>query len=156
MKDKKMIKNILIGLVVAIVILGIYSMLASKKEVVTGGLSSRIGSTSMGQIQEKDTVIANAEILKILGSIENIELNDDIFINPIFRKLKDKSFNIPRPVKRGRKNPFLPIGFDSFSSSSSSKEISIGEQNSIVSNFVESQTNESNGFFDNLNDNIKN
>jgi hypothetical protein len=30
----------------------------------------------------------------------------------VFRKLKDKSFVITRPSRVGRKNPFLPIGYD--------------------------------------------
>ena len=67
----------------------------------------------MGQVKETDTSLANAEILRILGNIQNISLNDDIFTNPVFQALEDSRFVIPKPVRIGRPNPFLPIGFDS-------------------------------------------
>ncbi len=115
MNDKKTIKKILIGLLVAIALLVVYSFLVPKdgEQANRGaGLSSLLDSSSLGQIQETDTKVANAEILKILGNIQHIELNDDIFSNPVFRKLKDSHFAIPKPLVIGRANPFLPIGYD--------------------------------------------
>lgn len=115
MNNKKTIKNILIGLGIAIALLAVYSIFFSKKGPLDPkqvGLSSIIGNSGIGQIQETDTTLANADILKILGSIQNIELRDDIFANPVFRKLKDTNYAIPRPSQIGRPNPFLPIGFD--------------------------------------------
>lgn len=114
MKNKKTIKNIIIGLVVAIVLLGVYAAVDSTNQErrTSNSLSSLIGSGSFGKIDESDTGLANAEILRILGSIQNIHLDDDIFNNPVFRELEDSRFSIPKPVRIGRPNPFLPIGFD--------------------------------------------
>lgn len=121
MKNKGTIKKILIGLVVAIVLLAAYATLNGNVETSTGtsSLSSLVGQGNLGQVQETDTALANAEILRILGSIENINLDDDIFTNPVFRELEDSRFTIPKPTRIGRPNPFLPIGFDSFSGTSS-------------------------------------
>lgn len=119
MKNKGTIKKILIGLVVAIVLLGVYAAVTSNNDDVQGAssLSSLVGQGNLGQVQETDTALANAEILRILGSIENISLDDDIFTNPVFRELEDSRFTIPKPTRIGRPNPFLPIGFDSFAGS---------------------------------------
>jgi hypothetical protein len=114
MNNKKTIQKILIGLGIAIVILIAYSFIAQNPNNTNrqSSLLSSIGDSGMGQIEKTDAQLVNADILKILGSIENIEIKDDIFSNPVFRKLKDTHFSIPRPVKIGRDNPFLPIGFD--------------------------------------------
>ena len=139
MKNKGTIKKILIGLVVAIALLGGYAAVTGGGDAVGGGtssLSSLVGQGNLGQVQETDTALANAEILRILGSIENIDLDDDIFTNPVFRELEDSRFTIPKPTRIGRPNPFLPIGFDGFA----------GVTNSVppVNNF----TQESQDFFD--------
>ena len=116
MKNKKTIKNIIIALVVAIVLIGVYAAITSNNEegsTSSSSLSSLTGSGTLGQVKETDTSLANAEILRILGNIQNISLNDDIFTNPVFQALEDSRFVIPKPVRIGRPNPFLPIGFDS-------------------------------------------
>ena len=140
MKNKKTIKNILIGLVVAVALLVGYSIISGDTGSSGGGstsLSSLIGSGSFGQIQESNTDLANVEILRILGSIQNINLDDDIFSNPVFRELEDSRFTIPKPVRIGRPNPFLPIGFDS---------LTIETAPVIIEN---NQLDQSVGFFDN-------
>jgi len=114
MKNKKTIKNIIIGLVVAIIGLAVYSFLnPSEDQGDSSSLTSLLASGSFGQVQETDTDLANAEILRILGNIQNITLDDDIFTNPVFRELEDSRFSIPKPIRIGRPNPFRPIGFDS-------------------------------------------
>lgn len=116
MKNKKTIKNIVIGLVVAILGLGVYAFLSGNGSEQVGGsansLSSLIGSGNFGEVKESNTDLANAEILRILGSIQNISLDVDIFENPVFRELEDSRFTIPKPTIIGRPNPFLPIGFN--------------------------------------------
>ena len=139
MKDKKIIKNILIALGVAIALLVLYSMFAPQKSQPTGGLTSKSGTPTQGQISETDTSLVNAKILKILGSIKDIHLDDGIFANPVFRTLVDKNFHVPKPSSYGRANPFLPIGFDKFVERQN-------QQNTIVSNFVDSQNNVENFF----------
>lgn len=115
MKNKQTIKKIIIGLVVAIALLVVYSFLSSSegtKPSSQGSLSSLAGMGSLGQVQNTDVSLANSEILKILGNIRSITLNDDIFSNPVFRSLQDSRFIILKPTRIGRPNPFLPIGFD--------------------------------------------
>jgi len=115
--NKNAIKKILIGLVVAVILLGIYAAVTGSQEAQqstgsSSSLSSLLAGGSLGQVQEADTDLANAEILRILGSIKNISLDDDIFKNPVFRELEDSRFTIPKPVVIGRPNPFLPIGIN--------------------------------------------
>lgn len=116
MNSKKTIKKILIALAVVIALLVVYSLFAQNQGAAgqksNSSLSSLVGGSALGQVRETDVTLANAEILKILGSIKDIQLDDDIFSNPVFTKLKDNRFIIPKPVRIGRPNPFLPLGFD--------------------------------------------
>ncbi len=127
MKSKKTIKNILIGLVIAVALLIVYSLVAAPASNTTGGnnsLSSLLQSSSFGRIEENQANLANAEILRILGSIKSISLEDDIFSNPAFAQLNDTQFTIPSPLRVGRPNPFLPIGFDAIFEAQSSSDLS--------------------------------
>ncbi len=147
MNDKKTIKKILLGLLVAIALLVGYSFFSQKDNTQSlGGLSSLLNSSALGQIQETDVKLANAEILKILGSIQNIELKDDIFTSPIFKKLKDSNFIIPKPVRIGRVNPFLPIGFDVINN----EDIVIQDNGEGIDAGSSSVTNSDDDFFDDL------
>ena len=113
-------------MVVAVVLIGVYAAITSTQGTSesgqAGSFSSLTGSNGLGKVKETDTSLANAEILRILGSIENINLNDDIFANPVFQSLEDSRFVIPKPVRIGRPNPFLPIGFDAVLASQTSEE----------------------------------
>ena len=114
MNNKKTIQKIIIVLLISIALFAGYSYFTQNSEgPSTGGLSS-IGSAFSNSpvVDDSDVQLANTEILRILGSIQNITLNDDIFSNPVFRDLRDTRFTIPRPLQIGRSNPFLPIGFD--------------------------------------------
>ncbi len=144
MKNKKTIKKVLIILLIAVALLILYSLFASQENSrkKIGGLSSLIGSGTQGQVKETDVTLANAEILKILGSIQNIELQDDIFVNPIFKELKDTHFSIPKPVKIGRTNPFRPIGYEGLQPSQAGESIlddinQYNNQNSSGQSFFE-------------------
>ena len=115
MNNKKTIKQILIALGVAVLALMLYAFMSGSFKgtpAKQGGLISTTGKNTMGQIGEDKVTIANAQILKVLGSIKDIQLNDDIFSNPLFRELKDTRFTIPRPVRIGRPNPFASIGVE--------------------------------------------
>lgn len=118
MKDKKVIKNIIILLVVAIIGLVLYSVFVPSKDDTgaTGSLTSILNTSILGQVSETDVTSANREILRVLGSVENISLDDDIFSNPVFDLLQDSRFSIPSPARIGRPNPFLPSGFDAIAS----------------------------------------
>jgi hypothetical protein len=122
MKDKKIIKKIIIGLLVAIVLLFLYSLFVPAKDDTNQNttLKSLLNASVLGQVQETDVALANGEILRVLTNIETISLDDDIFSNPIFGLLQDSRFSIPNPARIGRENPFLPTGFDAIAQSQSS------------------------------------
>jgi len=115
MSSKKTIQNILIGLLVAVALLVGYSLINEEagEDVSAGQLLSIFEET--GSVDDGEIQLANQEILRILSNIQNIELKEDIFKNPVFRDLRDTRFTIPRPTIIGRPNPFLPIGFDDVS-----------------------------------------
>lgn len=126
MNSKKTIQKILIGLLIAIALLVAYSIINQGEdgvEVSTSSLTSVF--TENTEVNDAEVQLANQEILRILGSIQNIELNDDIFSNPVFRDLRDTRFTIPNPIDIGRSNPFLPIGFDQ----ESFEELTFEEEN---------------------------
>ena len=66
MNNKKTIQKILIGLGIAIALLVVYSMLAPGTENQgvgeKTGLTSLLDSSVLGQIEETDTKLANAEV----------------------------------------------------------------------------------------------
>lgn len=112
MKSKKTIQNILITLFVGVALLVGYSLLNQGEGNRTSVSSLTSAFTSTSSVNDTQVQLANSEILRILGSIQNIKLDDDIFSNPVFRDLRDTRFTIPKPLQIGRPNPFLPIGFD--------------------------------------------
>lgn len=115
MNSKKTIQKILIGLLIAVALLVGYSVITGEDQqeasLSTDSLTSAFTQSS-DDIDDVDVQLQNQEILRILGSIQSIELRDDIFSNPVFRDLRDTQFTIPNPINIGRSNPFLPIGFD--------------------------------------------
>lgn len=120
MGNKKTIQKIIIGLVIAVLLLVAYAIVSDgdgTDATASGALTSLRNAGSLGQLQETDTALANAEILRILGNIQDIDLDDGIFSNNVFRELVDSGFNIQKPLRIGRPNPFLPIGFDSIAGS---------------------------------------
>ena len=56
--------------------------------------------------------VKGKELLKILLSLNNIKLDDEIFSSPLFMNLQDMTITLPDVGGKGRKNPFAPIGFD--------------------------------------------
>ena len=131
MKNKKTIKQILIALGVAIAILLLYAAFSGgfSQNQAQGGLISKNGKTVTGGIaREEDVTVANQKILKILGSVNNIQLNDDIFFYSFFRQLRDSRFTIPRPIRIGRPNPFASIGAEMILSQQQEMEVSQGGQ----------------------------
>lgn len=113
MNSKKTIQRILIILFIAVVILVGYSIVNQGEGNQEFSASSLRSAFEGGQeVDDSGVQLVNSEILEVLGSIQNIQLDDDIFSNPVFRDLRDTRFTIPRPIQIGRPNPFLPIGFD--------------------------------------------
>lgn len=111
MKNKNSRKKILIVLLIAVSGLLAYSLLTSEDNG-TSPTSSLSSIFENGQIAETDVELKNANILKILHSVESIRLDDDIFASPAFQKLQDSRFFLNPPLRVGRPNPFSPVGFD--------------------------------------------
>lgn len=64
--------------------------------------------------QRDPAVIVGNEIIAALNQIESLRLSRDIFEDPVYRSLIDRSEPIPEePV--GKTNPFAPIGASSIS-----------------------------------------
>lgn len=57
---------------------------------------------------ERPDAIVGQEIITALNQIETLKLSRDIFENPVFLRLRDKSQPIP-PEAVGKPNPFDPI-----------------------------------------------
>ena len=113
MNSKKTIQKILIFLLVAIALLVVYSVVNQGEGDTRTNVSQLTSAISNSpSVDDSQVQLANTEILRILGNIQNITLDDDIFSNPVFRDLRDTRFTIPKPIQIGRPNPFLPIGFD--------------------------------------------
>lgn len=56
--------------------------------------------------------VKGKELLKILLSLKNIKLDDEIFSSALFTNLQDMTITLPDVGGKGRKNPFAPIGSD--------------------------------------------
>jgi len=108
-------KNIII-LVVTIIILGFaFNYLLNKQD--------NASSSSLSQVTSSSEDINAKEILKLLGKMTLVKLDDGIFKSPVFLYLKDTSVTlISQPV--GRLNPFAPINQSEINSvvSSSTKK----------------------------------
>ena len=94
-------KIILIIAVLLIALLG-YSLLSEPKETETLLVSTN---------QVTQSQVVGNEIISALNQIQTLNLSSDIFSDPVFRSLIDRSTPIPdEPV--GKSNPFSPIGSD--------------------------------------------
>ena len=93
-------QNIII-LVVTIIVLGFaFNYLLNSKETAT--------SSSLSLVTSSAEDINAKEILKLLGKMTLVKLDDGIFKSPVFLYLKDTSVTlVSQPV--GRLNPFSPI-----------------------------------------------
>lgn len=98
-------KKIIIVIVVMLVAFIIYSF-------VSGGNTQEeelLTSTNANQNQTTQSRIVGSEIISALNQIQTLNLSRDIFDDPVFGSLIDRSEPIPEePV--GKNNPFAPIG----------------------------------------------
>ena len=70
---------------------------------------SREDDLLTSSVQQSSAEIVGSEIINALNQIESLKLDRDIFDDPVYRSLKDKSQDIaPEPI--GKPNPFSPIG----------------------------------------------
>ncbi len=56
--------------------------------------------------------VKGKELLKVLLSLNNIRLDEEIFSSPTFTSLEDFTIVLPDFGTSGRENPFAPIGLE--------------------------------------------
>lgn len=99
-------KKIIIILAVAIIIFLVYAFMSGSEPQ---GSESLLTSSNQQQNQSTQSRIVGNEIVAALNQIETLKLSRDIFDDPVFRSLVDRSQPLPNePV--GKTNPFSPIG----------------------------------------------
>jgi hypothetical protein len=96
-------KKIIITIAILIALPLIYSMIGTRPD----NNSNQLLSSSNNQFAQQQ-IIGN-EIIAALNQVQTLSLSKDIFEDPVFRSLIDRSSPIPlEPV--GKINPFAPIG----------------------------------------------
>jgi hypothetical protein len=107
--NSPIMKKFIIGVVIAIVLVFVYTKFL-KSDTPAGTLSSStIGDTSVAGIAVNTQV--GGELLSTLLNLKTIKLNDQIFSSPLFSSLTDFTITLGSGVE-GRPNPFAPIGTD--------------------------------------------
>ena len=109
------IKNLIfiIGAVVILLVLYILFIKPDNNTASNATLTSSVTGESPNQARtESANATPGDSLLRILNNLETLELNDSIFFNPAFDKLRDISIPLVKEGNAGRRNPFAPIGSD--------------------------------------------
>jgi hypothetical protein len=110
-----MIKKIIIFIVIIVALVGGYFLI--------GGSEEPVGVVSLTESSNTNTNIntnnPSGEFLTLLLNVKNIKLDDSIFKEKAFLKLRDSSIVLVPEGNEGRVNPFAPIGQDAPAPSSS-------------------------------------
>lgn len=89
--------------IIVIVVLGIgFLIFASTRK------SDDVNDALAEPLARSNTEILGAEIISALNQIESLRLSREIFTDPVFLSLTDRSETIP-PEPVGKRNPFDPI-----------------------------------------------
>ena len=107
--NSPIMKKFIIGVVIAIVLVFIYTKFF-KSNTPTGTLSSSTTTTTPVVGTDINTQVGG-ELLSTLLNLKTIKLNDQIFSSPLFSSLTDFTITLGSGVE-GRPNPFAPIGTD--------------------------------------------
>lgn len=107
-------RNIVIFLILLAMIASVYIFFIRAPQVEEGNLVTNSGAVS------SDGIVANTSnqteiaqnFLTLLLSIKNIRLDDSIFNDPAFQKLRDSSIVLSPDSTTGRPNPFAQFGSD--------------------------------------------
>lgn len=118
-KKNSSLKTLLIVLGAAVVIFAIILFLGSRSGgneatstgLVTQSTGARVPAGSLGDTNS--TARRSDQIVSLLNSVSAIKLDDSIFRNPAFSALRDINSTLPADRNPGRENPFLPIGQES-------------------------------------------
>lgn len=128
---KKIIRNIIIVAVIALVAYVGYSVFFKSKAPVQPALVTTSGAADLsGTATTGGDIALGKEFLTLLLNVRSLKLDDKIFSNQAFVALQDFSRPIPPDVNPGRPNPFAPIGTDS---TSVSTQISTSNPSSVTS-----------------------
>jgi hypothetical protein len=114
---KTSIKNIIMIVVGVGALLLLYVLFVKPDGGEQAGSPSLASSTTgnspiQAQTNQASSTSAGDSLLRILNSLEGLELNDSIFFNPAFQELTDISIPLVKEGNAGRRNPFAPIGND--------------------------------------------
>lgn len=93
------IKKLILPFIVIIGAFVLYTIFIKKEE------STSLLKTEMPTSGD----VLGTEIIKAINQISALELDREVFEDPIFRTLVDRS-EVLRPEPVGRNNPFAPIG----------------------------------------------
>jgi hypothetical protein len=111
------IKNIILFVVLGAVLVAVYLIFIKKDpeepSLTTTSSTGVVTSANapIGNVPKADPEIAK-DFLGLLLSVKGISLNDGIFSDVAFSKLKDSSILLIQDGNQGRQNPFAPIGND--------------------------------------------
>ncbi len=97
-------KKIIIFAGVLILVFTVYSLFI--KKAPKGDLTTEKAPAAVQAASD------NKDLLNQLQSLNSITLQSDIFTSSLFNRLQDNTVIIENRKPEGRKNPFLPIGFD--------------------------------------------
>ncbi|MFM7088469.1 MAG: hypothetical protein ACKOW9_02980 [Candidatus Paceibacterota bacterium] len=103
------IKNILIFLVIAGVLVGGYVLFMQKPDQAPL-VSTTNQSGDVTPVSTDETSKLGQDFLNLLFSVKSINLDAVVFETPIFGSLKDSSIILISDGSEGRPNPFAPIG----------------------------------------------
>jgi hypothetical protein len=110
---KKGLKTILIVVGVLVIAIVIYSVLSGGGEEQSTGLVSTNSSQPVTiQNQQVSGFEVGQEFVSLLLSLRGISLDTNLFQDPAFQSLDDKTVLFQDPGGEGRPNPFAPIGVD--------------------------------------------
>lgn len=111
MKLSPTLKKLLIALGVIVLIAVIYFVVSGQGGTPapsTSSLSSTTRTNAVTPLNASATTTTGSTLLSLLGRVQTLTLNADIFSNPSFQSLQDFSLSLPAVTSRGRRNPFSP------------------------------------------------
>ena len=107
------IKNIILFTAITALLILAYIFFFKKSPVEENLVSTNnTGAVSPANNAADQTSRTTEDLLSVLLSARSIKLDDSIFSDSAFLRLKDSSIYLNPPTDEGRPNPFAPIGVD--------------------------------------------
>lgn len=113
------IKKILIFIVIVILVLGGYyfffiknSTPATETALVSTTANAPISNVTTDTTTSASGTYMTEDLLALLLSVRNIQIDDTLFGMPAFTSLNDSTIPLIQEGNEGRINPFAPIGVD--------------------------------------------